>query len=72
MVQITLIHINGKRYNSNIILYMYKDIKSCVTYNYRKLGFFGCGYILICLAPSMKSPKLNTKKSHAPKYITLK
>jgi hypothetical protein len=69
MVHITLIHINGKRYNSNIILNMYKDVKSCVTYNYRKLGFFGCGYILIYLAPSMKSPKLNTPKNHMHQNI---
>ena len=32
--------------------------------NYRKLGFFGCGYILVYLAPSMKAPKLNSPKNH--------
>jgi hypothetical protein len=26
--------------------------------------FFGFGYILVYLAPSMKAPKLNTAKNH--------
>ena len=34
------------------------------TIPYRKLGSFGCGYILVYLAHSMKAPKLNTPKNH--------
>ena len=36
--KLLLNHINGKMYN--IILNMYKDVKSCVTYNYCKSDYF--------------------------------
>ena len=38
--KLLLNHINGKMYT--IILNMYKDVKSCITYNYCKSDYFNC------------------------------